>query len=95
MSGVQPGTDEATGTAEPPMVAAGRSIVAAAAACSIPVRLLGGVAIWLRGSPAARSALGRDYPDVDLVAHKRQSRRLRARVGRRKRWYQLPEEVTR
>ena len=63
---------------EPPMVAAGRSIVARAAAGSIPVRLLGGVAIWIRGSPAARTALGRDYPDVDLVAHKRQSRALRA-----------------
>jgi hypothetical protein len=60
------------------MVAAGPSIVAGAAARSIPVRLLGGVAIWIRASPAARAALGRDYPDIDLVAHKRQSRPLRA-----------------
>ncbi len=60
------------------MVAAGRAVVAAAAAQSIPVRLLGGVAIWIRGSPVARAALGRDYPDIDLVAHKRQSRLLRA-----------------
>lgn len=59
------------------MVAAGRSVVAEAAARSIPVRLLGGVAIWIRGSPAARAALGRAYPDIDLVAHKRQSRLLR------------------
>ncbi len=59
------------------MVSAGRSIVAAAAARSIPVRLLGGVAIWIRSSAAARAALGRDYPDIDLVAHKRQSRLLR------------------
>jgi hypothetical protein len=59
------------------MVAAGRSIVAKAAARSIPVRLLGGVAIWIRGSGAARQLLGRTYPDVDLVAHKRQSRLLR------------------
>jgi hypothetical protein len=71
----EPGPPLAT---EPPMVAAGRSIVARAAADSIPVRLLGGVAIWIRSSPAARAALGRDYPDVDLVAHKRQSRALRA-----------------
>jgi len=63
---------------EPPMVAAGRSIVGQAAARSIPVRLLGGVAIWIRGSPWARELLGRDYPDIDLVAHKRQSRALRA-----------------
>jgi len=60
------------------MVAAGRGVVAAAAARSIPVRLLGGVAIWIRGSPGARAALGRQYPDIDLVAHKRQSRLLRA-----------------
>ena len=60
------------------MVAQGRAIVAAAAARSIPVRLVGGVAIWLRGSAAARAALGRSYPDIDLVAHKRQSRALRS-----------------
>jgi hypothetical protein len=63
---------------EPVMVAAGRRLVATAAAAGIPVRLIGGVAIWVRASPAARAALGRDYPDVDLVAHKRQSRALRA-----------------
>jgi hypothetical protein len=60
------------------MVAAGRSIVAQAAARSIPVRLLGGIAIWIRGSAAARDLLGRDYPDIDLVAHRKQSRALRA-----------------
>ncbi|MBO0770219.1 MAG: hypothetical protein J2P35_02050 [Actinobacteria bacterium] len=60
------------------MVAAGRSVVAAAAAGGIAVRLIGGVAIWLRSSPAARAALGRDYPDIDVVAHRRQSRALRA-----------------
>jgi hypothetical protein len=60
------------------MVEQGRAIVAATAARSVPVRLIGGVAIWLRGSAAARAALGRGYPDVDLVAHKRQSRALRS-----------------
>lgn len=63
---------------EPPMVAAGRSVVAAAAPRAIPVRLVGGVAIWIRASDAARGLLGRDYPDIDLVAHKKQSRALRA-----------------
>jgi hypothetical protein len=63
---------------EPAMVAAGLGVVAAAAARSIPVRLLGGVAIWIRASAAARGALGRSYPDIDLVAHKKQSRELRA-----------------
>jgi hypothetical protein len=62
---------------EPAMVAAGRGLVATAAASSIPVRLLGGVAIWIRSGAAARAALGRDYPDIDVVAHKRQSRDLR------------------
>jgi hypothetical protein len=60
------------------MVTEGRAIVATAAARSIPIRLVGGVAIWLRGSPAARASLGRSYPDIDLVAHKRQSRALRS-----------------
>lgn len=64
--------------AEPAMVAEGRGLVAAAAAAGIPVRLIGGVAIWLRASPAARAALGRAYPDIDVVAHKRQSRALRS-----------------
>jgi hypothetical protein len=36
------------------------------------------VAIWIRGSEAARELLGRNYPDIDLVAHKKQSRALRA-----------------
>jgi len=60
------------------MVSAGRSVVEAAAARSIPVRLIGGVAIWQRASTAARGALGRSYPDIDLVAHKKQSRKLRS-----------------
>jgi hypothetical protein len=36
------------------------------------------VAIWLRGSASSRASLGRSYPDIDLVAHKRQSRALRS-----------------
>jgi len=62
---------------EPSMIAAGRRLVAAATADGIAVRLLGGIAIWIRSSAAARAALGRQYPDIDLVAHKRQSRELR------------------
>ena len=60
------------------MATAGRGVVEAAAGGGIPVRLMGGVAIWMRASGPARAALGRDYPDIDLVAHKRQSRALRA-----------------
>jgi len=71
-------TGRVPGGQEPAVVADGRAIIAAAAARSIPVRLVGGVAIWLRGSATARAALGRRYPDVDVVAHKRQSRTLRS-----------------
>src|ERR1700704_5731108 len=60
------------------MVAAGSGLVAAAAADGVAVRLLGGVAIWIRASAPARSALGRAYPDIDLAARKKQSRQLRA-----------------
>lgn len=73
----EPAGDPAWVDREPPMVAAGRAIVAQAATRSIPVRLVGGVAIWIRGSVAARHLLGRNYPDIDLVAHKRESRELR------------------
>jgi len=55
----------------------GRRLVAEAAAQGLPLRLIGGVAIWLRASEEARAALGRDYPDLDLVARKRDSRGLR------------------
>ena len=75
--GFPAGGNRAPRSTEPDMVVAGRSVVAAATARSIPVRLIGGVAIWLRASPAARAALGRSYPDIDLVAHKKQSRKLR------------------
>jgi hypothetical protein len=60
------------------MVSVGRGLVTAAAADGVAVRLLGGVAIWIRASAEARAALGRSYPDIDLVAHKKQSRPLRA-----------------
>lgn len=59
------------------MVTAARELIALAAARDIPIRLLGGVAIWVRATPPARAALARPYPDIDLVAHKRQSRELR------------------
>lgn len=41
------------------------------------VRLFGGVAIWQRSTETTRARLGRDYADVDLVAHRRGSRELR------------------
>jgi len=43
----------------------------------LAVRLFGGVAIWQRSTERMRILLGRDYADVDLVAHRRESRDLR------------------
>lgn len=59
------------------IVAEGRRLVEEAAANGITVRLLGGAAIWLRASRDSRRLLGRDYPDLDLAAHRKQSRQLR------------------
>jgi hypothetical protein len=75
--GPEPNDSPVEADGEPAMVAAGRRLVAAATARGVAVRLLGGIAIWIRSSAAARAALGRQYPDIDLVAHKRQSRELR------------------
>jgi hypothetical protein len=63
-------------------VAEGRRLVEAAAAAGVEVRLFGGIAIWLRASEPTREALGRDYPDIDLVAHKKGSRELRELLER-------------
>jgi hypothetical protein len=62
---------------DPSLLAKGRRLVEEAAARGVDVRLLGGIAIWARSSNGARSALGRDYPDLDLAARKKQSRPLR------------------
>jgi hypothetical protein len=63
--------------ADAPLLAEGRRLVQEAAARGLDVRLLGGIAIWARSSNGARAALGREYPDIDLVARKNQSRPLR------------------
>jgi hypothetical protein len=55
----------------------GRRLVEAAAGQGLTIRLMGGVAIWLHATEEAREALGRDYPDLDLVAHESQSRAVR------------------
>jgi hypothetical protein len=64
------------------IVAEGRRLVEEAAALGIAVRLLGGAAIWLRATARSRSLLGRDYPDLDVVAHRKQSRELRGLLER-------------
>jgi hypothetical protein len=62
---------------EPEIVEEGRRLVAQAATHGIAIRLVGGVAVCVRASDEARAILGRDYPDLDFVARKRQSRALR------------------
>jgi hypothetical protein len=56
----------------------GRRLVETAADHGFVIRLLGGAAIWLRATEEARRLLGRTYPDLDFVAHKKESRALRA-----------------
>lgn len=60
------------------MVVEGRRLITEAAARGIPLRLLGGVAIWLRASDAAREVFGRSYPDLDFVVHRKQARSFRS-----------------
>ncbi len=64
-------------TAEPALVAEGRHLVEQAGQRGIPLRLLGGTAVWIHSSPRAREVLGRAYPDVDLVTRPQQGRGLR------------------
>lgn len=65
-----------------PMHEAARRLVQSAEAAGLPLRLFGGLAIWERSSERSRSALGRDYADIDLVAHRRGSRELRELLER-------------
>ncbi len=51
----------------------GRRLIAQAAARQIPVRLVGGAAIWTRAGEPARAALGRAYPDLDFVIRRSDS----------------------
>jgi hypothetical protein len=62
---------------DPTIVADARHLVQGAAEREITVCLIGGVAIWARANAGTRAALGRDYGDFDLVAHRQGSRALR------------------
>ena len=62
---------------EPALVAEARRISDEASARGVQVRLLGGIAIWLRSPDQVRAALGRDYADIDLVTVRKQSKPLR------------------
>ncbi len=54
----------------------GRRIVAAAEQHGLPVRLLGGVAVWARCPSAAAPPLQRSYGDVDVISLSKVSREL-------------------
>lgn len=62
---------------EPALVAEARRVCEHAVSNGVDVRVLGGVAIWLRASERMRQALGRDYADIDLATTKKQARGLR------------------
>jgi hypothetical protein len=50
------------------MSEAGREIVARGTALGISLRLVGGLAVWVRSIPETRAALGREYGDLDFVS---------------------------
>jgi hypothetical protein len=64
-------------SSEPALVPAARRICDEGTARGIHVRLLGGIAIWLRASDSSRGLLGREYGDIDLIASRKQSKPLR------------------
>lgn len=62
---------------DPTLVAAARLVCEEAETNGVDVRLLGGIAIWIRSSHGTRSTLGREYADIDLVTTKKQAKGLR------------------
>jgi hypothetical protein len=64
-------------SAQPTLAVQAQRICDAASEHGVPCRLLGGIAIWLRASPASRALLGREYADIDLATGRKQSKNLR------------------
>jgi hypothetical protein len=62
---------------EPALVTEGRRICEEAQSRGIQVRLLGGIAIWLRASDDVRVRMGREYADIDLATVRKHSKPLR------------------
>jgi hypothetical protein len=62
---------------EPLLASEALRLVELAEGGGIPVRLIGGAAIWCRASERARHLFGREFEDLDVVAHKHTSRALR------------------
>jgi hypothetical protein len=62
---------------EPVLVPKARQICEAAGSNGIEVRLLGGIAIWLRSEENVRAQMGREYADIDLVTLRKHAKPLR------------------
>jgi hypothetical protein len=79
------------------IVAEAERLLAAARASNVPIRLIGGRAVYFRhgGDPCAAQPLVRRHRCWERLEREPKSRkwRLRDRVGDRKRWYELPDEV--
>ena len=62
---------------EPAIVTEARRICEQASERGVAVRLLGGIAIWLRSPDEVRDELGREYADIDLATVRKSSKPLR------------------
>jgi hypothetical protein len=62
---------------EPAIIAEARRICEGGSERGVAVRVLGGIAIWLRSPPGVRSLLGREYADIDLATARKGSKPLR------------------
>jgi hypothetical protein len=63
------------------LAAAGRDIVVCAAEKGMTLRLIGGVAVWVRSRDETRKLLGRSYGDLDFVSQKTSPRDLTELLG--------------
>jgi hypothetical protein len=55
------------------LVAEGERVLAAARAKSVPLRLVGGVAVWLRARDVAPPTLAREYKDLDFATTRKRA----------------------
>ena len=62
---------------EPAIITEARRICDQASERGVAVRVLGGIAIWLRSPEDARARLGREYADIDLATVRKSSKPLR------------------
>lgn len=62
---------------EPALVTEARRILEEAQSRGIKVRLIGGIAIWLRAPDDVRARMGREYADIDLVTVRKHAKPLR------------------